>query len=467
MKHRSWPVALVVLVASGTGRAADPDPETVLKRHVAAIGGHNRVTKAAVATIKLAGTIQGRDGPIPFAVETITGVPGRSRTSVKLGDAAPVVTVAGRDGVFVTAAGRVREATQDEAANEKLGQAAAAVMKVTPVLADPKYKLASLGTATRDGRVENGVKVSCAGTPDVTLWFDEQTHLLARVSRVGILDRVQEDHLSEYKEFSGIKYPTRRRTYIGGNLAVDLTAQEVTFSAAVDEQVFAKPGAPAPPGATDPETLLKRHVAAAGGAERLATVACTTVELVGTIHRENRRTAIETRFSFALPDRGRISQTVAGEERVVTVVGRDGGFARVGERPTRAMTADEVEQQRLGLWCAAVTQVAPILGDPKFRLAALGTGTKNGVAANGVRVSYPGRPDMDLWFDAETHLLTCIASGGGGRVQEERLGEYKEYAGVKYATRRRTYIDGALAVDLAARYVGFAAAADESMFVKP
>ena len=59
--------------------------------------------------------------------------------------------------------------------------------------------------------------------------------------RVGVRGKVQEDRYDEYREFSGIKYPTRRRSYLDGVLTLEGRDERVTFLAEVDEATFARP----------------------------------------------------------------------------------------------------------------------------------------------------------------------------------------------------------------------------------
>src|SRR5205807_2410640 len=76
--------------------------------------------------------------------------------------------------------------------------------------------------------------------------------------------------------------------------------------------------------------------------------------------------------------------------------------------------------------------LAPLLRDRQFTLAALPEAAVEGRPAVGVKASYPGQPDVSLWFDKETHLLvkTAYRSGPGqGSLQETVLGDYRAPGG--------------------------------------
>jgi hypothetical protein len=81
-----------------------------------------------------------------------------------------------------------------------------------------------------------GVKVSRAGHADVKLYFDEKSHLLVKMER-----QAGETTYSAYRDFDGVKRPTRVVQTVGGKKFLEVTEVSYKFPRKVEEATFAKP----------------------------------------------------------------------------------------------------------------------------------------------------------------------------------------------------------------------------------
>jgi hypothetical protein len=109
---------------------------------------------------------------------------------------------------------------------------------------DPSLRLAPLPEAKVNGEPAAGVKVSSKGRPDVKLYFDKKSHLLVKAERQAAEageTALHEETYGGYKEFDGLKLPTKVMRSVGGKKVSDTTEAGYKFPDKVEEGTFAKP----------------------------------------------------------------------------------------------------------------------------------------------------------------------------------------------------------------------------------
>jgi hypothetical protein len=112
-------------------------------------------------------------------------------------------------------------------------------------LLEPSSKLTSLGESKLMNKPVLGFKVSLAGGPEVSLYFDKETNLLTKAERKGkqsgveILKGVQ---YSDFQTFGSAKFATKETHFLGGNKFVENKNITYTILDKVDASVFKKPG---------------------------------------------------------------------------------------------------------------------------------------------------------------------------------------------------------------------------------
>jgi hypothetical protein len=132
--------------------------------------------------------------------------------------------------------------------------------------------------------------------------------------------------------------------------------------------------------------------------------------------------------------------------RAVTVVAGDKGWRKFGDN---AMELDSEglanEKRRLYLSVVPIT-VAP-LKSKGFKLSAAADEKVDGKPANGVKVTAPDSKTFTLYFDQQSGLpvklvADVVGFDGNEFTQETTFGEYKEFDGVKVATKLVAKRDG-------------------------
>jgi hypothetical protein len=210
--------------------------------------------------------------------------------------------------------------------------------------------------------------------------------------------------------------------------------------------------APGPPPAQEsPRALLARAMAAAGGAEKLARYPAFVWHGKAVVHAGEREIRLQGTWKLQPPDVS-IVETYEVERGPSSlrkmILTADGGWGeRDGAR--QPLPADMVTHERDQFYLYYVMRLAP-LQSPPFELSTL-PGEAAGAA--GLKVKAPGRPDVDLFFDAAgslTRLRTRIRKPGATEevLEELRFDGFVEGEGIRWPRAIRITWDGKPYFDL-------------------
>lgn len=226
--------------------AAQSDPRAVIEQAVKAAGGLETLTKHPGARIKMKGVyfLQGKEAP--FQGQSIYLMPDRVRSSLEMTiqnvPRSIVQILNGNKGeLFVS--GVAQQVTDPQLQEMRMAVHSQNVARLVPLLSDRKFTLASAGDKTVDGEKLIGVRVTAPGYKDVTLYFSEQTHLLAVIERPGFDSNgkpaAQVDHYSDYRDAQGQKYASKLRSTQGGKVLLQSEVIEFVPLERVDAKEFA------------------------------------------------------------------------------------------------------------------------------------------------------------------------------------------------------------------------------------
>ena len=183
--------------------------------------------------------------------------------------------------------------------------------------------------------------------------------------------------------------------------------------------------------------ILVKAIKAHGGEDALAKAAQLDRKGAGTITVFDKEMTIVDDLIVALPDRFRHALEVSQDKQKVSLtnvvngnVGWQDNGGAVTELTNERLT--ELQEEAYVQW---VSLLVPLVKDKEFNLKPLQPTKINNRPATGVKVSRKARPDISLYFDAESALLVRIqrrTKQAGVEVQKETsLGDYKEVDGVK------------------------------------
>jgi hypothetical protein len=145
-------------------------------------------------------------------------------------------------------------------------------------------------------------------------------------------------------------------------------------------------------------------------------------------------------------DKGRITTTLHGwiPVEVVAVTNGDHAWQRIAGFTREATGKDLKEMKDGGFRSRKVRFLLPILREPGITLSPLPDTTVSDQPARGVRVQAKGHRDVDIYFNKESGLLAKIESrlmptGKPVIVLEQILSDYRDFDGLKLATKFTKY----------------------------
>jgi hypothetical protein len=137
--------------------------------------------------------------------------------------------------------------------------------------------------------------------------------------------------------------------------------------------------------------------------------------------------------------------------RAVTVVAGDKGSRKFADNAME-LDGDELANEKRRNYLSVIPITIAPLKSKGFKLAAAGEEKVGGKAAVGVKVTPPDGKDFTIHFDKESGLpvkLVADVVGFGGEefTQETLFSDYKEFDGVKVATKSEAKRDGQTFLD--------------------
>jgi hypothetical protein len=206
-------VALTISIA--TPLRGQDVARAVVEKAIEAHGG-GALTKYPAGRSKSKGNVIIQGTEFPFTSELTYQMPGRVRSTFEVVTAnlrRTVTYVANGEKVAAFAGGLAQDMPASQAKELRTAVYVQNLTRLTPLLNEKRFRVATGGDTTIEGQPTVGVIVSSDGQKDVRLYFDRQSNLLAAVERPGF-DAVGKpvEHLevySGYREANGLKYPTK------------------------------------------------------------------------------------------------------------------------------------------------------------------------------------------------------------------------------------------------------------------
>src|SRR5262245_8841831 len=186
--------------------------------------------------------------------------------------------------------------------------------------------------------------------------------------------------------------------------------------------------------ADEPRTLIEKAVAAQGGLDRLGREVAVVKRVQGSLFGTLGGTAFTCTFIHQAGGQSKMTlQIEAGGNRLTLVHALDGDR---GWKDSSGVAEDlsevEIKHLKRSAHIDRVTSLVPLLKEDGFRLEPLGESQVEGKPVRGVKVTAEGRPDVSLFFSAETGLLVKFTfldldpATGKEAPHETVLGDYRE-----------------------------------------
>ena len=238
--------AISVLFLFGPSLRADDAANEIIKQAIAARGGEEKLNKIKAYKETTKGTISIMGMDLDFTSESTVAPPKKIKTTAKMevgGNAVTFEQVINGDKAKVTVNGMDVPVEDSQKADSLQRLRLTEAMKLTPLLADKSYDLKSLGESKVDGKDVVGVQVSSKNLKDTKMYFDKTTHLLVKTEHQGLdptgKSAKQETFASDYKEFDGVKQPTKVLIKNDGEKFMEFQITEFKVLEKVDDKDLA------------------------------------------------------------------------------------------------------------------------------------------------------------------------------------------------------------------------------------
>ncbi len=238
----------VAVALAPAARAAD-EPKDILAKAIKAHGGEDALTKNKAAITKNKGKINlPGAGEIEFTQETAYMIPDKFKDSMelKIGDKSiNVLTIVLGGKITIEVDGKAMEVPAEAKAALKEAGHMLEVARLVP-LKDKKYELSIIGDDKVEGKKVVGIRVTAKSQKDISVYFDKETGLMAKLefrgSEPGTGKEITEERIiTEYsKSKNGVPQPKKVIVKHDGKQFLEAEVVEVTYHEKLDDNVFKK-----------------------------------------------------------------------------------------------------------------------------------------------------------------------------------------------------------------------------------
>jgi hypothetical protein len=246
--RKSLIASLVGVLVLAAGVRADDDVKAIITKAIKAHGGEEVKNKYKAGQMKVKGKIELLGG-LEFTQESSYMLPDKFKESIDMevmGQKVHVVTVYNGKKIQIEANGKeinvedkVKDVIKDTLYVMKVSQ-------MTSLLKGKDFELSALGEVKVEGKPAVGVLVKSKGQKDVSLYFNKETGLLAKVEHRTVdpmtgNEITEERIVAEYGKTDGVPTPKKVLINHDGNKFMELEVLETKQLEKLDDSEFAKP----------------------------------------------------------------------------------------------------------------------------------------------------------------------------------------------------------------------------------
>lgn len=239
----------VLIFAAGAKVHAADDAKTILTKAIEAHGGEENLAKYKAARTKGKGkiTLPGL-GDVDFTQEVTAMLPDKMKEILELDIAnqkIPITTLINGDKISIDANGTALPI--NDAIKKAIGEARhmAKVARLTGLLKEKEYDLSVVGDSKVEGKATVGILVSRKGQRDITLHFNKETGLLAKLEHRTVdptteKEFAEERIILEYTKTDKMPHPKKVLVKRDGEKFMEVEVLDVKLLDSIDEGEFKK-----------------------------------------------------------------------------------------------------------------------------------------------------------------------------------------------------------------------------------
>jgi hypothetical protein len=222
------------------------------------------------------------------------------------------------------------------------------------------------------------------------------------------------------------------------------------------------------------QAVVEKAIKALGGAENLGKVKAATWKSKVKMNfggNENDMTSQVTMQGLE-----RFRQDLEGDfqgnpAKIIFVINKDKGWRQFGGK-TDALENEGLASQKRGVYLQLVPLLMLPLKDKSFKVLSSPEQQIDGKLASALKVIAPDGKDFQIFFDKDTGLpvkviAQVVGFGGQETMQEMTFGNYKDFGGIKKATKLTTSRDGQKFMDMDVLEFRVLDTVDPMLFTEP
>lgn len=225
------------------------------------------------------------------------------------------------------------------------------------------------------------------------------------------------------------------------------------------------------------DAIINKGIEALGGEARLAKARATTSKVKSTVISGD--SASVSKIEHTTDGLGRMRMTFEDDFdgykfAAITVIDGDKGWVKEGEMEVVELQGQELADLKSGFFWQSVPFTLVELKDSKFKTEVVGDVKVDGKPADGVKVTGPEGKDFAIYFDKKTGLpVKAVAdepdpeSPGQEFTQEDYYSDYKDFGGIKRATKVEIKCDGETSIKMELLSLKVLDKVDDKTFAKP
>jgi len=225
----------------------------------------------------------------------------------------------------------------------------------------------------------------------------------------------------------------------------------------------------------DTKAILDKAIKALGGEEKLSKATAHSSKTKGTFSFNGTDNEFSGQATLQGLDHHRFElQGKFGENdfKMVMVLNGDKGWRKTGDEDVMEMDADAVANEKRSIYVGAIPATLVPLKGKGFKVESAGEEKVGDKPAVGIKVTAPDGKDFKLFFDKESGLpvkLVAKMIGFDGQEfnQETTYSDYKDFDGIKKATKVSSKRDGEKFLDVEITEFKVLDKVDQATFSQP
>lgn len=192
------------------------------------------------------------------------------------------------------------------------------------------------------------------------------------------------------------------------------------------------------------QAILEKAIKALGGQDKLSQIKAATWQIQGKITSNGNDSEYTSTLTVQGLDRFRAtfeSEFNGRKFKIVTVLAGAKGWRKAGVRKME-IGKSELADQRRAVYLELVPMFPVSLQDKGFKIAAGGETKIGDKPSIGLKVTGPEGKDFHLYFSKDSGLPIMLTAKMIGFTEETTFADYKEFAGIKIATKVVSKRDG-------------------------